>query len=342
MSTRVGPFPGDGAAWNAFAVAQEGFTAFHRAELLDVIESVFGHRCHRLAAIGADGRVSAVLPLVRVRSPIFGHFLISMPFVSYGGPLGSSEGIAGLGAHARALAADTGVGLLELRSATPLPLDWSVSHRKITVVLPLVAGDPSATFNSLKSKLRSQVRRPEKAGVAVRFGPDQVDAFYAVFARHMRDLGTPVMPREWFHALARAYGEDFWVGCAYLGEEPIACGAGFRWNREFEITWASALRAHSAISPNMALYWAFIARAAEAGLERFNFGRCTAGSATHRFKSQWGAVDEPLYWYQGDDSVDAATPTASSGAFGLASRVWQHLPLPVASALGPRIVRYIP
>lgn len=342
MSTRVGPFPGDGAAWNAFAGAQEGFTAFHRAELVDVIERVFGHECHRLAALAADGSVAAVLPLVRVKSPIFGHFLVSMPFVSYGGPLGSAEGIAALGVHAAAMADATGVKLLELRSARPLPLEWPVSHRKITVVLPLVAGDPTATFNALKSKLRSQVRRPQKEGVEVRFGADQVDAFYRVFSRHMRDLGTPVMPRAWFRALAAAYGDDFWVGCAYLRDEPIACGAGFRWGHEFEITWASALRAHSAISPNMALYWAFIERCAAAGLARFNFGRCTPGSATHRFKSQWGALDEPLYWYQGGASVGGATPTADSGAFGLAARVWQRLPLPLATALGPRIVRYIP
>lgn len=28
---------------------------------------------------------------MRVKSPVFGHFLVSMPYVNYGGPLGEEE-----------------------------------------------------------------------------------------------------------------------------------------------------------------------------------------------------------------------------------------------------------
>jgi serine/alanine adding enzyme len=339
---RVAAFSGSAADWNAFVSAQAGRTAFHRAELAEVTESVFRHEVMRLAAYADDGALAAVLPLVRVRSRVFGHFLVSMPFVSYGGPLGSDDGIRALATHAHGLATTGRADLLELRSARPLPIDLPVSHRKITVVLRTVPGDTTATFNSFKSKLRSQVRRPAKDGVEVRMGPDQVRPFFEVFARHMRDLGTPAMPRAWFEGLARAYGDDFWVATAWHNDQPIAGGAGFRWDGEFEITWASALRSHGSLSPNMAVYWTLIERCAAEGLGRFNFGRCSPDSPTHKFKSQWGAVDEALYWYQGSASRVGATPNAGSGAFELASRVWRKLPLPVATALGPHIVRSIP
>jgi serine/alanine adding enzyme len=185
------------------------------------------------------------------------------------------------------------------------------------------------------------VRRPQKEGVTVRFGADQVAPFYEVFSRHMRDLGTPVLSRALFEQIAATFPDDAWFGCAWKDDKPIACGAGFVFNGEFEMTWASALRAYNSISPNMALYWAFMERASTAGLSVFNFGRCTPGSHTHKFKLQWGSRDVPLYWYQ-DAKAAAATPSPDEGPYALATKLWMKLPLPVANLLGPRIVRGIP
>jgi FemAB-related protein (PEP-CTERM system-associated) len=266
-----------------------------------------------------------------------------MPFVNYGGPLGSDAAIGSLVAHATELAQRDGVKLLELRSRVPLRVDLPVSHRKITVLLDLVAGDPDAVWKQLDAKVRSQVRRPQKEGVTVRFGADQVTPFHAVFARHMRDLGTPALPRRFFQAIADAFPDSAWFACAYLGDQAIAGACGFRWASEFEITWASALNAYNRIAPNMLVYWSLIERAARAGLTVFNFGRCTPDSGTHRFKRQWGSRDEPLWWYQhAAPGAVAATPSPDDGAYAWGPRIWRHLPLALATWLGPRIVRSIP
>jgi FemAB-related protein (PEP-CTERM system-associated) len=266
-----------------------------------------------------------------------------MPFLNYGGPLGSDAAVQALTAEAVAVARRDGVKLLELRSTEALPIDLQASHRKITVILDLPSKDPETLFQGFKAKLRSQVRRPQKEGVEVRFGPEQVGPFFQVFARHMRDLGTPTQPRRLFEAIAEAFGDDAWFGCAYLGQTPIACGAGFRWGEEFEMTWASALASHNALAPNMALYWAFLERAAREGLARFNFGRCTPGSGTHRFKQQWGGRDVPLHWYQySPGGGEARTPSPDDAAYSWGPRLWKRLPVALATVLGPRIVRGIP
>lgn len=341
--TRIESFTGRAEDWDRFVAASAGGTHCHRLGWLDVIRRVHGHECLPLAVRAEDGVLAGVLPLVRVRSRIFGHYLVSVPYVNYGGPLGTDEAVRALAEHAVQLAQASGVGLLELRGRLPCPLDLPVSHRKVTVVLDLHPGDPDKVFAGLKAKLRSQVRRPQKEGVTVRFGADQVAPFYDVFARHMRDLGTPVQPRALFEGLAAAFGDDAWFGCAYLGEVPIAGGAGFRWGDEVEMTWASSLVAYNAIAPNMALYWAFMERAARDGLARFNFGRCTEGSGTHRFKLQWGSRDEPLHWYQWRrEGAVAATPSPDDAKFAWGPRLWKRLPVGLATALGPRIVRGIP
>jgi len=341
VRVRVEPFSGDAAEWDDFVRAADGWTHFHRYGWRSVIADSFGHDCPYLAARDERGALVGVLPLVRVASIVFGRFLVSMPFLNYGGPLGSDDAVRALADEAVRIARENRVGLLELRSRRELPIDLPASHRKITVVLDLVPGDPDAVFNAFKAKLRSQVRKPQKEGVTVKFGADQVAPFYGVFARHMRDLGTPVLPKSFFDRIAARFPDDAWFGCAYVGDTPVAGGVGFAWNGEFEMTWASALPAFNHVAPNMALYWAFIERATREKLSRFNFGRCTPGSGTHRFKQQWGAQDEPLWWYQRADGT-AATPSPDDGAFSWGPRIWKKLPLRLATAIGPRIVRYIP
>ncbi|HEU4700630.1 MAG TPA: FemAB family XrtA/PEP-CTERM system-associated protein [Gemmatimonadales bacterium] len=347
---RVERFDGTPAEWDAFVRRQPGWTHFHLHGWRDVIGGVLRHDCPYLVARDATtGALAGVLPLVLVRSVLFGRYLVSLPFVNYGGPLGSAEAVRALAAAAVARGEAAGVKLVELRSRGPQPLDLPVSHRKITVVLDLPTEGPEALMKRFPAKLRSQVRRPQKEGVTVRFGADQVAPFFAVFARHMRDLGTPTQPARLFEALMRTFPDDAWFGCAWLGDRPIACGAGFVWGDEFEMTWASALTEFNRIAPNMLLYWAFMERAMAAGLRRFNFGRCTPGGGTHRFKRQWGAEDEPLWWYQhapgapaDADATAVHTPSPDDGAYAWGPRLWKRLPLPVATALGPRIVRCIP
>jgi hypothetical protein len=110
------------------------------------------------------------------------------------------------------------------------------------------------------------------------------------------------------------------------------------------MTWASALSEYNRIAPNMLLYWSFMERAIEQGLGLFNFGRCSPGVGTHRFKRQWGSRDEQLWWYQHAPGgvTEAATPSPDSGAWAWGPRVWRKLPLPLANVLGPRVVKYIP
>ena len=60
---------------------------------------------------------------------------------------------------------------------------------------------PEALWESFSSKLKSQIRRPQKAGYEARFGLEHRPAFYEVFARNMRALGTPVLPADLFESI---------------------------------------------------------------------------------------------------------------------------------------------
>ena len=340
---RIERFGGAAAEWDAFVRGQRGWTHFHRYGWKHVMEGALGHECRWLCARDARGALEGVLPLVRVKSRVFGHYLVSLPFLNYGGPLGSAEAVRALASHAACLARRDEVKLLELRSRVEQPLDLAVSHRKLTTVLDVVPGDPEATFKRVPAALRNRIRRSQREGVTVRIGPDQVGPFHEVFSRHMRFLGTPTHGRRLFETIAATFPEDSLFACAYANGRPVACGAGFIWGTEFEMTWASALREYDALKPNMGLYWGVMEHVIRAGCRTFNFGRSTPGSGTHQFKQHWGSRDEPLFWYDFSPAGQpAATPSPKEGSFAWGPRIWKRLPLGLTRALGPRIVRFLP
>jgi serine/alanine adding enzyme len=339
----IRPWEGASAVWDEFVRSTPGSSFCHLSGWREVFSDVLGHECLYRAATGPTGSLEGVLPLVRVRSPVFGHYLLSVPFLNYGGALGTAAARRRLSEDAVRLAAETGVGLLELRGRGISPEPPLVeARRKLTVVLDL-PGDAEALWSGgLKAKVRSQVRRPQKEGMTTRFGTSELEPFYRVFSRNMRDLGTPVLARRFFASIADRFSDEVEFGCVYLGDTPVAAGCGFVWRGEFEMTWASSLKEQARLAPNMLLYWSFMERMIGRGLTSFNFGRCTPDSGTHRFKLQWGGRDEVLPWGQWSKRGVSETPSPHRPIFALASKVWSHLPLAVANRLGPTIARQLP
>ena len=244
-----------------------------------------------------------------------------------------------------AWAEGAGLDRLVLRDRTPLdegPAPVVAEASKVTVLLDLPAR-AEELWSALDGKVRNQVRRPLKDGMEVRFGPGEMPSFYGVFARNMRDLGTPVLPRGLFEALPRAFPERCVFGTVRAGVRVVAAGCGFRFRDEFEMTWASSLREFNRTAPNMLLYWRFMERMIADGVRVFNFGRCTPGSGTHRFKMQWGGRDLPLPWHRWPHGAAAVTPrTDAGGPLALASALWLRLPVPLANRVGPPIARRLP
>lgn len=330
-----------GAAWDAFVTNDPAGTFCHLAGWREIMTDVLGHEC--VFAVDADdaGAWQGVLPLVRVRSRLFGHYLVSMPFLNAGGPLGASAPRQALGEWAAAEAARSRADLLELRVRDPVPGSLRVSRRKITVQLALPASE-EALWRAFPSKLRSQVRRPQKEGLEARFGLDQCEPFYDVFARTMRALGTPVLPASLFARIARVFPTLVEFAVVYRGAEPVAAGCGFRWKGAFELTWAGSLREHARAAPNMLLYWAFLQRMISRGDRVFDFGRCTPDGGTHDFKRQWGGSDVALPWAQWSREHVDSTPSPDRPVFRFASACWRRLPLAVANRVGPLIATQLP
>lgn len=333
----------DGAPeWDAYVDAHPQASAYHHWVWRQVIHAVFGHQTRYLAA-RKDGAICAVLPLCILNSRLFGHFIVSLPFFNYGGVLADdAEAEAAILERAAQLATGEGASHIEMRMTRPLDNGWATKTNKVGLYLSL-PDDPETLWTGFKAKLRSQIRRPEKAGMTVRTGrAELVDDFYRVFSRNMRDLGTPVYGKELFSTILNRVPESHIVVVDYQGQ---AVGAGFLvgYRNRLEIPWASTIRDFNRHSPNMLLYWSVLKWACENGYGEFDFGRSTEGAGTYKFKRQWGAEPRPFYWcYWLEKGGDLPEMNPDNPKYKWPIMVWKKLPLCVTERMGPAIVRNLP
>jgi len=196
---------------------------------------------------------------------------------------------------------------------------------------------------SLKSKLRSQVRKPQRDGLTARLGGRElVETFWRIYARNMRDLGSPPHPLRWFKEVLEAYGQDAAVAVSYMPDgTPAAAGITLRNGSTVSIPWASSLREFNRSNPNMLLYWTLLAHAADSGAQYFDFGRSTVGEGTYRFKKQWGAEEHPLFWIHVKDGEPRNGARPEGRLRKTAESVLERLPVACNAWLGGLVRKYI-
>jgi serine/alanine adding enzyme len=332
----------DVSAWDRYVNGHPDATAYHQWAWRDVFAGAFGHDSIYLVARDCE-RVVGALPLVELRSRLFGTFAVSLPFVNYGGVVADGELAAGqLNARAVSLARERGWRHVELRHIRRQFAEWPVKRHKVAMWLPLAAG-PEAQWSSLDRKVRNQVRKAEKSGcTAENGGAELLGDFYRVFAHNMRDLGTPVYARRFFDEVLRAFPADTRVFIVRIAGEPVAASITVGWRERVEVPWASSLRGYSVQSPNTLLYWTMLRWAVEQGYRTFDFGRSTPDEGTFHFKKQWGAQPHELAWEYLGLTGEVPDHSPKNPKFKGAIAVWQHLPLWLTNRVGPAIVRSIP
>ncbi|MGE0813760.1 MAG: FemAB family XrtA/PEP-CTERM system-associated protein [Vicinamibacterales bacterium] len=332
----------DPAAWDAYVEAHPDASGYHLWAWRGIFEGVFRHRTHYLAA-QRGGRITGVLPLVFFQSPIFGRFVVSVPFLNYGGVVADDEAAAAaLVEHAGRLAREHKATHVELRHDRRRFPHLVPKEHKVAMTLAL-PGDADALWAALDRKVRNQVRKAEKSGLTAEAGgSEHLRDFYGVFATNMRDLGTPVYSPRLFEAVLATFPERTRIVVVRHEGRAAAAGLTWRWRERTEVPWASSLREFNQMSPNNLLYWTILREAIAAGCTRLDFGRSTPNEGTFHFKKQWGAEPTPLCWEY--DVVTGTLPDQSpkNPKFRLAIQAWQKLPVGIANVFGPPIVRSIP
>jgi FemAB-related protein (PEP-CTERM system-associated) len=325
--------------WDAFVLACPQATFFHRAGWLRMIEQVFKHRGFFLYA-ERDGQIEGVLPLAQVKSLLFGHSLVALPFAVYGGVAASSEAAAAaLELEAQAIAKQLGVDHLEFRNVQPRHSDWPAQDLYVTFRKEILADD-EANMLAIPRKARAVVRKGLKNELVSHIDAD-VNRFFALYASNTHRHGTPAMPKRYFAALLDEFGPDAEVLTVTDAQgRPLSSVLSFYFRDEVLPYYAGDEEAARDLAANDFKYWELLRRACARGLKVFDYGRSKQGTGSYAFKKNWGFEPTPLhyeYCLYKRDAVPQNNP--SNAKYQLLIKTWRRLPLGVANWLGPMIVR---
>lgn len=269
--------------------------------------------------------------------------MISMPYFNYGGAIADHPLIEQhLMDAADTYAECNGIQHIEYRDTIQrggLP----VRSNKVCMLLQL-PDKQETLWNNFPSKLRAQIRRPQREQPEVRSGGvEYLNDFYVVFARNMRDLGTPVYSKSFFEYILQTFPERSRIISLRLQNRPVAAGFLLGYREQLEIPWASTIREVNYLSMNMLLYWEALKFAIERNYRQFDFGRSSRDSGTFRFKQQWGAQPGQSYWhYWLKDGAELPDLNPGNPKYALAINIWKRLPLFVTNQIGPVLVKYLP
>ena len=333
----------DAQQWNDYVSSNDHATHYHQYEWRHVIERNFPQKCYYLVAQNVAGKTVGAIACVHMDSKIFGSFMLSMPFLIYGGPVANNQPIGDLLASYTCEIADqkkcTHIELREIQARKA----WYSKTDKVAMVLTLP--DTRDGLNSaLGSKLLAQVRRASREEPEFELGGGElIPEFYAVFSRKMRDLGTPVFAMDFFQDMARTFPESTHVAVVRLRGKPVSAAFLISFKDTLEIPWAASVRKFDRLGMNMFMYHSVLQYAVQNNFRYFDFGRSTRGESTWSFKKQWGAKERALHWnFMANGVAFNPGPGNASAKFKVAIAVWKRLPLWFTNRIGPIIARQLP
>ncbi len=331
------------AEWNTYVNNNPNASIYHKLEWKKIIESTFLHKCYYFIAKNKDGNTVGVLPTTRLNSKLFGDFLVSMPYFNYGGPIADSSIIELMLMEAANTKADElKVNHVEYRDDVKRE-GYPVKTEKVNMLLKLTSSTDEL-WNSFTPKLRAQIKRPQKENAEILIGNiEYLDDFYAVFARNMRDLGTPVYSKDFFKNILETFSDSTHIIVIKMNNKPVSAAFLIGYKNNLEIPWASTIQDVNHLSINMLLYWEVLKLAVTKNYKYFDFGRSSKDSGTYRFKKQWGAEPKQLYWHywlKDDNTLPALNPSNPKYLFFI--MIWKRLPIFITKIIGPHIVKNLP
>lgn len=336
--------PDEPANWPLSLTVPATFTA------LDSWSSVV-HHCYHYQVYRfeteIESRVTGILALTHIHHPIFGNYLTTSPFGSYGGfAFSTTESRDLLLAEARQLANELDVEYVNIRWSDETatyspPADW-IQHPAYATYRLDLAPDAETLMPTFSSDHRNHIRKSLKKGFILKFGQlDLIDDAYEALARSMHELGSPYHAKTYLHQLAESMGDLLEFAVLYTPDGKLA-GAGVFILHGKTITnlHANILRNYRSDYAGEFLYWNVIERYCQKGFQIFDIGRSLIGSGNETFKMKWKPRKEILaYWYALKPGAKIPALNQKNPKFAIAINMWKHLPAFIVRPIGPLLIR---
>jgi hypothetical protein len=329
--------PSNFVSWDSILASQPGHSFFHTSHWARVLKESYGHRPLYFVRV-AEGRISALLSIMEVSSPLTGVRGVSLPFTDFCLPLTAiRDGLSGLFEAAIKLGNQNRWKFLECRGNTN---EWPSASCSIQFRGHFIQLDskPESVFERFEPAIRRGIRKADAAGIKVEFGNDlnAMRCFYALHCQTRRRHGVPPQPFKFFENLVRyAIQRDCgYIVIASVNKIPIAAAVFLHSNKDAMYKYGASDYGFQNLRPNNLVMWAAIQRYCRDGFERVHLGRTSFGNeGLRRFKLGFGAEEEVIS-YSKYDFRKSRFVSDVDRAEGAVNRVFRRMPSPIFHLMG--------
>jgi FemAB-related protein (PEP-CTERM system-associated) len=328
--------------WDNYVAQHPEATFYHRFAWKSVIEDSMAYPGTYLMALDNE-RIRGIYPFFILSTGLFGTLAVSLPYLNYGGILADSLEVEKLLIEeAKNVGRAASCRYIELRQRFPLKSELPISQRKAVSLISLHGGQEQV-FSRLHQNVRNKIRKSTKNGVIVQRGVEYLSDFYDVYARNLRDMGTPVLSRKFFERMVEAFSQNVRVYRATHQGKTIGGKIVLIDRDTCYFVWVASVRDELRRAPVHALNWAAIEDACAAGCKQIDFGRSTAESTHQDFKKYWGVQSQILPWaYQLLNCDNIPELNKENPRLATFIAAWKKLPLFLSRLLGPPLARRLP
>lgn len=329
----------DSSAWDNYVQGHPSGTVFHLTAWKKAIENSFGHRSRYLLAED-NGKITGVFPMFEMKSLLFGHYFISIPFAEIGGALADTVEIEEMLVREAALIADHAeVDYLELRNRKPIDglQTKSLYYNFRKEIFP----DNEENLLSIPRKSRAMVRNAIKKGLVSEIGHHLLSEFYHILSLNYHRLGTPIFSKKYFKNFLTIFGPDADILVVRTNKgETAAAVLFFIYKDQMVPYYAGSDFDFRRLGPNDFMYWELMKHAVDKECRIFDYGRSKEGTGSFSFKKHWGFVPESLaYQYHLVKADEIPNLSPANPKYQKKIEMWQKMPHILTKMLGPFISR---
>jgi FemAB-related protein (PEP-CTERM system-associated) len=305
------------------------------------------YRYERIRLRAGGQRATGFLSLMHITHPLFGNYLLTAPYASYGGFAFDSTSVRdALLDEAAAIASKRSVSHTLVRCddsvATPPP-GW-LQHSIYRTYLVDLQPTPDEILCSFSSNHRNHVRKSLAHGFSIKVGHLEIlEDTYEGLAGGMHELGSPFHSIGYFDAMARSLGDTLRFVVIYEKSGKVA-GGGVFISQDDTVTnlYANILSQYRSYHVGEFFYWSVMLHYQQAGFKILDLGRSLIGSGNEVFKMKWRpAIKGLAYWYKLGRAKEIPELNQKNPQFQLAISAWKRLPSPLVRLIGPYLIRGI-
>ena len=359
----------DGSAWDEYVMQHPRGTVFHLTGWKDVVESSFGHKPYYLIAVNrskleaqstnencikadelfdptnstnSSNQIVGILPIFRIKSVMFGDYLVSVPFAELGGVLADDKTLEKiLLQRAVEIADELNCDYFELRNREAI--EGLKTKDLYYNFKGEIFSELDENLKAIPRKARRMVRQGDKFGLIPEFGNHNFNEFYNILAKSYHRLGTPIFSKRLFKQFLKIFGEKSAILLIRNKEKiPVAGVLSFFFKDQIIPYYAGSDFVYRKLAPNDFMFWQLIKYGCENDFKVFDFGRSKADTGSFHFKRHWGFEPTRLaYQYYLIRSDELPNLSPANPKYQKKIEMWRKLPISVTKIIGPFISKYL-